>query len=151
MGGSMHLWDQPNGFYGSVPIVSGTVLGAAMTFVARKDALDDPRVLLYPSKSEGMFVPDGSLIFRSDSNGEDLEGYAGAGLYDSVPTAPTERCVVDYSSDPIVADPVFAKELMTRICRVGAELEGALGGAQDIEGVVDHNLDITVVQTRPQM
>lgn len=25
MGGSMHLWDQSNGFYGSVPIVSGTV------------------------------------------------------------------------------------------------------------------------------
>ena len=25
MGGSMHLWDRPNGFYGSVPIVAGTV------------------------------------------------------------------------------------------------------------------------------
>lgn len=25
MGGSMHLWDAPNGFYGSVPIVAGTV------------------------------------------------------------------------------------------------------------------------------
>jgi len=25
MGGSMHLWDQPNGFYGSVPIVGGAV------------------------------------------------------------------------------------------------------------------------------
>lgn len=25
MGGSMHLWDEPNGFYGSVPIVAGTV------------------------------------------------------------------------------------------------------------------------------
>lgn len=25
MGGSMHLWHQPSGFYGSVPIVSGTV------------------------------------------------------------------------------------------------------------------------------
>lgn len=25
MGGSMHLWDQPRGFYGSVPIVAGTV------------------------------------------------------------------------------------------------------------------------------
>lgn len=25
MGGSMHLWDQDNGFYGSVPIVAGTV------------------------------------------------------------------------------------------------------------------------------
>lgn len=33
MGGSMHLWDQPRGFYGSVPIVAGTVplaVGAAM-------------------------------------------------------------------------------------------------------------------------
>jgi TPP-dependent pyruvate/acetoin dehydrogenase alpha subunit len=33
MGGSMHLWDAPSGFYGSVPIVSGTVplaVGAAM-------------------------------------------------------------------------------------------------------------------------
>jgi TPP-dependent pyruvate/acetoin dehydrogenase alpha subunit len=33
MGGSMHLWDQPVGFYGSVPIVAGTVslaVGAAM-------------------------------------------------------------------------------------------------------------------------
>ena len=33
MGGSMHLWDQPCGFYGSVPIVSGTVplaVGAAL-------------------------------------------------------------------------------------------------------------------------
>jgi TPP-dependent pyruvate/acetoin dehydrogenase alpha subunit len=32
MGGSMHLWDKPRGFYGSVPIVAGTVplaLGAA--------------------------------------------------------------------------------------------------------------------------
>lgn len=25
MGGSMHLWDEPNGFYGAVPIVAGTV------------------------------------------------------------------------------------------------------------------------------
>ena len=33
MGGSMHLYDQPNGFYGSAPIVAGTValaVGAAM-------------------------------------------------------------------------------------------------------------------------
>lgn len=33
MGGSMHLWDQPCGFYGSVPIVGGTVslaVGAAL-------------------------------------------------------------------------------------------------------------------------
>jgi TPP-dependent pyruvate/acetoin dehydrogenase alpha subunit len=33
MGGSMHLWDAPRGFYGSVPIVAGTVplaVGAAL-------------------------------------------------------------------------------------------------------------------------
>ena len=39
MGGSMHLYDQPNGFYGSVPIVAGTVslaVGAAMAASMQK-------------------------------------------------------------------------------------------------------------------
>lgn len=39
------------------------------------------QVLGYPSKRIGLFIRQ-SIIFRSDSNGEDLEGYAGAGLYD---------------------------------------------------------------------
>lgn len=46
MGGSMHLWDQPNGFYGSVPIVSGTValaVGAGMA--ARLQKVDDISVV----------------------------------------------------------------------------------------------------------
>jgi len=48
MGGSMHLWDQPNGFYGSVPIVAGTVplaVGAAMA--ARMQQTDDIAVAYY--------------------------------------------------------------------------------------------------------
>jgi alpha-glucan, water dikinase len=112
--------------------------------------IDAPRVLLYPSKSEGMFVEE-SLIFRSDSNGEDLEGYAGAGLYESVTTAETVRQRVDYSADPIVADPEFRRKLMAAVCRVGMDIETALGSAQDIEGVVGPDGGITVVQTRPQM
>ncbi len=36
MGGSMHLWDKRNGFYGSVPIVSGTVSIAAGSALASK-------------------------------------------------------------------------------------------------------------------
>lgn len=36
MGGSMHLWDQPLGFYGSVPIVSGTVSLAVGAGLAAK-------------------------------------------------------------------------------------------------------------------
>ena len=55
-------------------------------------------MLAYPSKSDGMFVPE-SLIFRSDSNGEDLAGYAGAGLYDSITMDPTVTRKVDYGSD----------------------------------------------------
>lgn len=53
---------------------------------------------MFPSKSDGMFVPE-SLIFRSDSNGEDLEGYAGAGLYDSITMDQTKLKKVDYNGD----------------------------------------------------
>ena len=56
------------------------------------------QVIAYPSKGDGMFVCE-SLIFRSDSNGEDLEGYAGAGLYDSITLDATETRKVDYGAD----------------------------------------------------
>ena len=86
-------------------IVSGAVPGSALAFAARKEKLVEAvdlatgrvnssssenvaRVLSYPSKGAGFFVPE-SLIFRSDSNGEDLPGYAGAGLYSSVSSAET--------------------------------------------------------------
>lgn len=42
MGGSMHLWDQSHGFYGSVPIVSGTVsLAVGAGLAARMQACGD--------------------------------------------------------------------------------------------------------------
>lgn len=56
------------------------------------------KVIAFPSKGDGMFVPE-SLIFRSDSNGEDLEGYAGAGLYDSITMDATQTRKVDYGAD----------------------------------------------------
>src|ERR1039457_5273222 len=58
----------------------GNYPGRAMSFVFAK-AARRATVLAYPGKSIGLF--GGGLIFRSDSNAEDLAGYAGAGLYRS--------------------------------------------------------------------
>ena len=45
MGGSMHLWDQPKGFYGSVPIVAGTVpLAVGAGLAAKLQGTDDVAV-----------------------------------------------------------------------------------------------------------
>ena len=132
----------------------GNYPGHALSFVVRKSKPDEsPTVLAYPSKDRALWCPEGgTLIFRSDSNGEDLEGYAGAGLFDSIAMDGEEERMVAYADDPLVHDPVFQAELLTRIGAVGIAVEKALGGQpQDIEGVVDVDGRITVVQTRPQV
>lgn len=50
-------------------------------------------------------------ICRSDSNGEDLEGYAGAGLYESITMDETQLVRVDYNDDPITNNPEFRKKV----------------------------------------
>jgi len=127
----------------------GNYPGRALSFVCRKDALSEPVVQGYPSKSLGLFV-DGTFIFRSDSNGEDLEGYAGAGLFESVPMDKTTERVLDYSEDPLVWDADFRHNLLSKIASVGAAVEKTLGCPQDIEGVVRDG-QVYVVQTRPQV
>ncbi|KAL9423869.1 hypothetical protein AB3S75_035877 [Citrus x aurantiifolia] len=127
----------------------GAYPGRALSFVCKKNDLKSPRVLGYPSKPIGLFIRR-SIIFRSDSNGEDLEGYAGAGLYDSVPMDEAEKVVLDYSSDHLIADGHFQQSILSSIARAGCEIEELFGSAQDIEGVVRDG-KIYVVQTRPQM
>jgi hypothetical protein len=51
----------------------GNYAGRALSAVVQKSNLAAPEVLSFPSKSVGLFV-DETLIFRSDSNGEDLDG-----------------------------------------------------------------------------
>lgn len=80
--------------------------GSALCFSSKKATVTDVTVIAFPSKSEGMFVRE-SLIFRSDSNGEDLAGYAGAGLYESITMDPTLTETVDYSADAILVDEAF--------------------------------------------
>ncbi|MFS8029200.1 putative alpha-glucan, water dikinase [Helianthus anomalus] len=127
----------------------GAYPGRALSFISKKDNLDSPKVLGYPSKPVGLFIRR-SIIFRSDSNGEDLEGYAGAGLYDSVPMDEEDKVVVDYSCDPLIIDFDFQKSILSSIARVGDCIEKLYGSPQDIEGVVRDG-KIYVVQTRPQM
>ncbi|KAI7734917.1 hypothetical protein M8C21_025746 [Ambrosia artemisiifolia] len=127
----------------------GAYPGRALSFISKKDNLDSPKVLGFPSKPIGLFIRR-SIIFRSDSNGEDLEGYAGAGLYDSVPMDEEDKVVVDYSCDPLIVDFDFQKSILSSIARVGDCIEKLYGSPQDIEGVVRDG-KIYVVQTRPQM
>eukprot|EP00250_Pteridium_aquilinum_P019663 c24519_g4_i1 orf=33-4475(-) len=127
----------------------GAFSGRALSFVAKKTDLTSPQITGYPSKRVGLFIKQ-SIIFRSDSNGEDLEGYAGAGLYDSVPMDLEEERVVDYSIDPLVVDSTFQKSILSKIAEAGAAVEKLYGTAQDIEGVIKDG-ELYLVQTRPQM
>ncbi|OAY62835.1 Alpha-glucan water dikinase, chloroplastic [Ananas comosus] len=127
----------------------GAYPGRALSFVCKKNDLNSPKVLGYPSKPIGLFIRR-SIIFRSDSNGEDLEGYAGAGLYDSVPIDEEEKVVLDYTSDPLIVDRGFRDSILSSIARAGSAIEELYGSPQDIEGVVKDG-KIFVVQTRPQM
>ncbi|MEC4684829.1 MAG: PEP/pyruvate-binding domain-containing protein [Nitrospirota bacterium] len=125
----------------------GNYPGRALGFTCRKRG-SEPQLLSYPSKSVGLF--GGGLIFRSDSNGEDLSGYAGAGLYDSVMLKPPRKVLLDYTEEPLVWDENFRNELLTGITNVGVMVEKVLGSPQDIEGACSQGR-YYVVQTRPQV
>ncbi len=125
----------------------GNFPGRAMGFTWDKQN-HQIRVLSYPSKSIGLF--GGGLIFRSDSNGEDLEGYAGAGLYDSVVLPEPGRRALDYSNEPLLWDHEFRGGLLTAIARLGIAIEKTTGSPQDIEGAVSKG-EYLIVQSRPQV
>ena len=144
-------------------VLVGNYPGRALSFAVKKapakemqgkkvDYLaEDPRVLGFPSKNVLLKIPRPTIIFRSDSNGEDLQGYAGAGLYESVPMDLEQTIHANYAADPLVWDNEFQLELLTKIAEAGVAIEAALDGVpQDIEGVVKGG-EIYVVQTRPQV
>src|SRR5260370_35221827 len=74
----------------------GNYPGRALSFVWDKTT-PKTTVLSYPGKSIGLY--GSGLIFRSDSNGEDLEGYACAGLYSSVLLDQPRREGLDYTQE----------------------------------------------------
>jgi alpha-glucan,water dikinase len=127
----------------------GNYPGRALGFTCRKgEGADALRVLTYPSKTFGLF--GGGLIFRSDSNGEDLAEYAGAGLYDSFMLEPSRKVRLDYCAEPLIRDKAYQHEVLTAVAKIGQIVETLMGSPQDIEGAHDKD-GFYVVQTRPQV
>ncbi|EKX44106.1 hypothetical protein GUITHDRAFT_72452 [Guillardia theta CCMP2712] len=127
----------------------GNFPGRALGFSMKKDGSGDPTVHSLPSKSVGLF--GGGLIFRSDSNGEDLPGFAGAGLYDSIPMVKNTKKTLMYFNEKLATDRGFADKIMRGVCKVAVDVEKAMGGTpQDIEGCYRDG-KFYVVQTRPQV
>jgi hypothetical protein len=62
--------------------------------------------------------------------GEDLDGYAGAGLYDSIPMNEWREEAVSHDSDPLMADGELQRQVLEAIAKVGKAVEDALGSAQ---------------------
>lgn len=156
------LTGNPDEIYGEVVLGLGETLvgnypGRALSFVCRKSELASPQrrraelglqLVAYPSKSVGLYGR--GVIFRSDSNGEDLEDFAGAGLYDSyLAEEPTQR-ILDYTRERLVWDTGFQGEMLRSIACVGLEVERLLGSPQDVEGAVAGDRYF-IVQTRPQV
>ena len=59
--------------------------------------------------------------------------------------------LMNVSNVRLLLDEEFRRDLLARIAKTGQAIEDALGSAQDIEGCVEKDGSITVVQTRPQM
>jgi alpha-glucan,water dikinase len=125
----------------------GNYPGKAFSFSCRK-AKDIPRLLDFPSKSTGLFGR--GLIFRSDSNGEDLAGYAGAGLYESITLERPRKVSLDYTKELLLTDDAFQYDFLLTVARIGTVVEQVLGAPQDIEGAYGRG-KYWIVQTRPQV
>jgi len=127
--------------------VVGNYPGRALSLTGSKES-GAATILAYPAKSSGLFGR--GLIFRSDSNAEDLAGYAGAGLYDSVLLEPPAEECLDYTGDKLVWDEAFRLEFAAMLTRIGTTVEEAFGAPQDIEGAWSKG-KFYIVQTRPQV
>lgn len=142
--------------FGEVVVGLGETLvgnspGRAMSFSASKSTPSDFKIHSLPSKIHGHFAPDGgTMIARSDSNGEDLEDFAGAGLYDSVCAKPTKLLHVAYAGEKLMWDSAFRADLVKTLVDVAKSVEQVANAAQDIEGCIVGDR-VYLVQSRAQI
>lgn len=102
----------------------------------------------YQNKS--ISLRNSGFIFRSDSNTEDLEGFSGAGLFDSVPMVSDSEVEMGYYNDRMFTDDKFVDNAVNKIASLGIGVENLYNYPQDIEGVY-YDGNFYIVQTRPQV
>ena len=145
--------NDPNEIYSEVVYGMGETLvgfyeGHSFSFTYNKNNRNIT-IKSYPNKS--IALKNSGFIFRSDSNTEDLEGFAGAGLFDSVPMTENEVINMGYKENDIFLDSGFVKKLCEKIAELGIETEKYFNWEpQDIEGVY-YKEQFYIVQTRPQV
>ena len=134
--------------YGMGESLVGAYEGQSFSFIYNKEK-KNYIIKTYPNKS--IALKNKGFIFRSDSNTEDLEGFAGAGLFDSIPMVEYEEINMEYGINKIFWDENWLRDLMKGIGELGLEVEKIFDGEpQDIEGVY-FNKEFYIVQTRPQV
>ena len=134
--------------YGMGESLVGAYEGQSFSFIYNKEK-KNYSIKTYPNKS--LALKNKGFIFRSDSNMEDLEGFAGAGLFDSIPIVEYEEINMEYGINKIFLEEKWLGDLMKGIVELGIEVEKICGGEpQDIEGVYFNN-EFYIVQNRPQV
>ena len=125
----------------------GAYDGQSFSFVYNKKS-GNYEIKSFPNK--GISLKNKGFIFRSDSNMEDLEGFSGAGLFDSVPMVKDKKVEMMYYNDRIFKDRKFVDNMIKKISKLGIEVEKMFKEPQDIEGVF-YKGEFYIVQTRPQV
>ena len=125
----------------------GAYEGQSLSFAYNKKS-NSYDIKSFPNKS--ISLKNSGFIFRSDSNTEDLEGFSGAGLFDSVPMVEDHEYEVCYKNEKLLNDGKFRDNLIRKISELGIGVEKMYGIPQDIEGVFYDN-NFYIVQTRPQV
>ena len=125
----------------------GSYQGQSFSFVFNKNK-KNYQIKTYPNKIISLM--NEGFIFRSDSNFEDLEGFSGAGLFDSI-------CINNYKiinncwyNDKLFLNKDFVENMINKISELGINVEKYFNEPQDIEGVY-YNEEFYIVQTRPQV
>ncbi|KAH8741036.1 R1 like alpha-glucan water dikinase [Cryptosporidium ryanae] len=102
-----------------------------------------------------------NYIFRSDSNAEDIEGFAGAGVFQSIPLFKPSSRYLTYLDQPIINNENYRVEIIKLLATIAFYIQDEYNGiSQDIEGCIVENINsstnkidfsVAIVQSRPQV